>query len=124
VNDRDRLYLQHVLDAIEDAQAFTVDGRESFMSDRKTQHAVIRQLEIFGEAVKQPSSDLTSSHPQVPWRQVAGTRDRLIKGTPALFSVPSKRSCATSRRKPSSSFGVHLFFPGATAGAALAKAGL
>jgi hypothetical protein len=42
VNDRDRLYLQHVLDAIEDAQAFTGDGRESFMSDRKTQHAVIR----------------------------------------------------------------------------------
>jgi uncharacterized protein with HEPN domain len=78
VNDRDRLYLQHVLDAIEDAQTFTVDGRESFMSDRKTQSAVIRQLEIIGEAVKQLSSDLTSSHPQVPWRQIAGTRDRLI----------------------------------------------
>jgi uncharacterized protein with HEPN domain len=66
VNDRDRLYLQHVLDAIEDAQTFTVDGRESFLSDRKTQSAVIRQLEIFGEAVKQLSSDLTSSDPQVP----------------------------------------------------------
>lgn len=80
MTDRDRLFLAHVLEAIECAQAFTVEGRLAFMDDRKTQSAVIRQLEIVGEAVKRLSADLTASVPGVPWRQIAGTRDRLIHG--------------------------------------------
>ena len=54
------------------------------MADRKTQSAVIRQLEIIGEAVKNLSTDLTAGEATVPWRQIAGTRDRLIH---AYFSV-------------------------------------
>jgi uncharacterized protein with HEPN domain len=54
------------------------------MTDRKTQSAVVRQLEIIGEAVKNPSSTLTARESAVPWRQIAGTRDRLIH---ANFSV-------------------------------------
>ena len=61
-----------------------MDGQGTFMSDRKTQSAVIRQLEIIGEAVKNLSSDLTAGEATVPWRQIAGTRDRLIH---AYFSV-------------------------------------
>lgn len=80
MTDRDRLYLGHMLEAIEAAQSFTVEGHDAFMTDRKTQSAVIRQLEIIGEAVKRLSADTTAAAPQVPWRQIAGARDRLIHG--------------------------------------------
>ena len=82
--DRDRLYLRHILEAIAAIAEFTQDGRAGFMSDRKTQSAVIRQLEIIGEAVKHLSPELTSSETGVPWRLIAGARDRLIHG---YFSV-------------------------------------
>jgi len=84
VNERDRLFLQHVLGAIEDIEAFTAAGRGEFLADRKTQSAVIRQLEVIGEAVKNLSPALTTRETAVPWRQIAGTRDRLIHG---YFSV-------------------------------------
>lgn len=78
MNERDRLYLQHVLDAIEAIEDFTAEGREQFFADAKTQSAVIRQIEIISEAVKQLSAALTTAEPSIPWRQIAGTRDRLI----------------------------------------------
>lgn len=54
------------------------------MADRKTQSAVVRQLEIVGEAVKNLSPALTANETAVPWRLIAGTRDRLVH---AYFSV-------------------------------------
>ena len=54
------------------------------MADRRTQSAVIHQFEVIGEAVKNLSAELKSSEPSVPWRQIAGARDRLIH---AYFSV-------------------------------------
>ena len=54
------------------------------MADRKTQSAVIRQLEIIGEAVKNLSAELTAFEAAVPWRAIARTRDRLIH---AYFNV-------------------------------------
>ncbi len=80
MTDRNGLYLGHILAAIDDIALFTVDGRDAFFGDRKTQSAVIRQLEIIGEAVKRLSAELTAAHPGVPWRQISGTRDRLIHG--------------------------------------------
>lgn len=76
--ERDALFLRHVLAAAADIQSFTTEGRDAFMADRKTQSAVIRQLEIIGEAVKNLSPSLTQSEPTLPWRQIAGARDRLI----------------------------------------------
>jgi uncharacterized protein with HEPN domain len=84
MNERDRLFLAHIQEAIADIESFVADGRESFMSDRRTQSAVVRQLEIIGEAVKNLSAALTAREGQVPWRQIAGTRDRLIH---AYFKV-------------------------------------
>jgi uncharacterized protein with HEPN domain len=81
---RDKLFLEHVLSAIDEISSFTAEGQRSFMLDRKTQSAVIRQLEIIGEAVKNLSSELTVREAAVPWRQIAGTRDRLIH---AYFKV-------------------------------------
>ena len=84
MNDRDRLFLNHVLGAIAEIESYTTEGRTGFMADRKTQSAVIRQLEIVGEAVKNLSRELIANEASVPWRLIAGTRDRLIH---AYFST-------------------------------------
>lgn len=71
-------YLCHIRDAIRQIREYTVDGEDAFFQDRKTQDAVIRNLEIIGEAVKNLPSEVTSRHTAIPWRSIAGMRDRLI----------------------------------------------
>jgi uncharacterized protein with HEPN domain len=51
---------------------------DEFLGDRKTQDAVIRNIEIMGEAVKNLSAAVRAAHGDVPWREMAGVRDRLI----------------------------------------------
>ncbi len=75
---RDDLYLRHVLDAIEKIERYIAVGRDEFMTASHWQDAVIRQLEIIGEAVKRLSSDTTARRPDVPWRRISGMRDVLI----------------------------------------------
>lgn len=82
--ERDRLFLAHIAEAIERIERFTADGRAAFMADEKTQSAVLRQLEIIGEAAKRISGSLKGSAADIPWREIAATRDRLIHG---YFSV-------------------------------------
>lgn len=74
----DRVYLQHIRDCLELITIYTEGGRSYFMTDRKTQDAVIRNLEILGEAVKHLSDTAQRSRPEVPWRRLAGMRDVLI----------------------------------------------
>jgi uncharacterized protein with HEPN domain len=74
----DRAYLLHIRDAIDAIVSYTTGGRAQFFTDRKTQDAVLRNLEIVGEAVKQLSGALTGAHPDLPWRQIAGMRDKLV----------------------------------------------
>ena len=50
----------------------------SFANDSKTQDAVIRNLKIIGEAVKKLSVEIKESNPDIPWKMIAATRDRLI----------------------------------------------
>ena len=76
--NRDQLYLRHILDAIEKITDYVSVGYDDFMSHSHWQDAVIRQLEIIGEATKQISMDLRALHPKVPWRRIAGLRDILI----------------------------------------------
>jgi uncharacterized protein with HEPN domain len=77
VND-DQVYLSHIRDAIERIEAYTTDGRERFLADPMIQDAVIRNLEVIGEAVKALSEPLRLANPDVPWKQIAGMRDVLI----------------------------------------------
>lgn len=51
---------------------------EEFLKDIKIQDAIVRNLEIIGEAVKNISRNLKEKYPQIPWKELAGTRDRLI----------------------------------------------
>lgn len=74
----DKLYLEHILDCINKVLRYTSPGREQFMATEMIQDAVIRNLEIIGEATKQLSLELRASSPHIPWRQIAGMRDVLI----------------------------------------------
>ena len=74
----DRLYLQHILDAIEKIESYVSVGHEDFMSGSHWQDAVIRQLEVIGEATKQLSPELRRDHDDIPWARIAGLRDVLI----------------------------------------------
>jgi len=51
---------------------------DDFASDQKTQDAVIRNIEILGEASKKLSEDIKQTYNEIPWKMIAGTRDRLI----------------------------------------------
>jgi uncharacterized protein with HEPN domain len=74
----DQIYLLHMLDAIEKIESYLDVGYAAFMSTSHWQDAVIRQLEIVGEATKRLSPELRSRYEEVPWRRVAGLRDVLI----------------------------------------------
>lgn len=74
----DRVYLLHILDAIGAIEEYTQGGHEPFAATRMIQDAVIRNLEVLGEAVKNLSSTLRDNHPEIPWQRIAGLRDILI----------------------------------------------
>lgn len=74
----DRLYLEHILEAVNKIERYCADGKEAFCRDERTQDAVIRNFEIIGEAAKRLSDRTRNSHPEIPWREVAGFRDVLI----------------------------------------------
>jgi uncharacterized protein with HEPN domain len=57
---------------------------EEFSADEKTVNAVIFNFLVIGEAVKHLPPTLTDNHPEIPWRQIAGMRDKL---THAYFSI-------------------------------------
>lgn len=73
-----RVYLAHILECVEYIGQYTRDGREAFLANRMMQDAVIRNLEVIGEAAKRVGDDFKSAHPGIPWRSMAGLRDVLI----------------------------------------------
>ncbi|HDJ89889.1 MAG TPA: DUF86 domain-containing protein [Thermoprotei archaeon] len=76
---RDKVYLRHILEAISNIEKF-MEGvsKEDFFSNVEKQYAVLRGLEIIGEATKNLSDKLKTKYPQVPWKETAGMRDKLI----------------------------------------------
>lgn len=75
----DDAYLEDILSFAQNGMKF-VDGMsfEEFSADEKTIYAVIRVLEVVGEATKKISDEFKSRHPSLPWRVMAGMRDKLI----------------------------------------------
>ncbi|AFY81523.1 HepT-like ribonuclease domain-containing protein [Oscillatoria acuminata] len=74
----DKLYLSNIKECIEKVEIYTQEGKAVFMTNAMMQDAVIRNLEIIGEATKRVSPDLRNQYSNIPWRQMAGLRDVLI----------------------------------------------
>ena len=76
-----RDYLNDISEMIGDIEDFTVDiSYQDFERDKKTLYAVIRCFEVVGEAVKQIPNHIREEHPEIPWKGLAGMRDKLIHG--------------------------------------------
>lgn len=73
-----QLYLGDILEAIRRIGLLTGDlDQEGFRNDWRVQDATLRNLEILGEAVKHLPIELTTRHPEVAWKNIAGFRDFL-----------------------------------------------
>ena len=76
----DRLYLDHILEAADRIVTYGECGEEVFRRDLMVQDAIVRNLQVMGEAVKKVSPQTRTAHPEVPWKDAAGMRDRVVHG--------------------------------------------
>ncbi len=73
------VFLRHIVESIEIIESYTDGmGEEEFLRTLWVQDAVVRRLEIIGEAVKNLPMQFRATRPEVPWKQIAGLRDVLI----------------------------------------------
>ncbi|MBN2013905.1 MAG: DUF86 domain-containing protein [Candidatus Altiarchaeota archaeon] len=73
------IFIKHILGSIENIESFSRGlSKSEFSGDRLRQSAVIREIEIIGEAVKNLPTEFTVKYPSVEWSRIAGTRDKVI----------------------------------------------
>ncbi len=78
-NKESNIFLKHILESIERIEKFIGNlTKDKLKADELKQSAVIRQIEIIGEAVKNLPLDFVNKYPTVPWGEIARTRDKLI----------------------------------------------
>ncbi len=72
-------FIQDIIDSVNDIGNF-IEGMdfEEFIKDKKTIYSVIRAIEIIGEATKNVPEQIKKRYPEVPWKKMAGMRDRLV----------------------------------------------
>lgn len=81
----DSVYLHHILDAIRRVQEYTQSmSLVEFLEEYMVQDAVIRQLEVIGEAARNISHEFKDLHPEIPWQKMIGIRNKIIH---AYFEV-------------------------------------
>ncbi|MBI1285837.1 MAG: DUF86 domain-containing protein [Thiobacillus sp.] len=72
------VYIRHINDCTLRIETYVAEGRTAFFNDPKTQDAVIRNLEVIGQAVKDLGTErLNAEQPAIPWTQIAGARNVL-----------------------------------------------
>lgn len=77
----DRIRIRHMLDAVKEALAFTIDmSREDLGNNRMLTLAIIKELEIIGEAASKLTSEFKAGQPHIPWADIVGMRNRLTHG--------------------------------------------
>ena len=74
----DGLYLIHIDECISRIEEYTADGREFFVTDTKTQDAVLRNLHTLSESTQRLSTELKSCHPEIDWQAIAGFRNVVV----------------------------------------------
>jgi uncharacterized protein with HEPN domain len=75
----DSIYLEHIESSLKKIISYSSDfSRDAFLENTQLQDACIRQIEIMGEATKRISETFKEIHPEVPWKDMAGMRDKLI----------------------------------------------
>ena len=73
------LYVKDILQNMRDAEEFIQElSYDQFQSDKKTLNAVMRSVEVIGEAAKKVPDKIRTKYPSVPWKEMAGMRDKLI----------------------------------------------
>jgi hypothetical protein len=78
-NRDDHILLADIMVAIEKIQRYTAGyDKDRFLADERTIDAVVRNLEIVGEAVRQVSDAFKQDHVKIPWHQMAGMRNRIV----------------------------------------------
>lgn len=74
-----KIFLKHIQESIEKIERHIKGmSEDEFEDDIKTQDAIIRRIEIIGEAVKNLPSEFKKKHSEIEWREIAGMRDKLI----------------------------------------------
>jgi uncharacterized protein with HEPN domain len=74
-----RLLIDDIARAVQKIDRYVAGlDQEEFIADEKTVDAVVRNLEIVGEATQQLPPSFTAANPQIPWRQMAGLRNRIV----------------------------------------------
>ena len=74
-----RDYVEDILTSFEETQEFTRGlDFNAFTGDRKTVNAVVRSLEVMGEAAKRIPAKIREKYPEIPWKRMTGMRDKLI----------------------------------------------
>ena len=99
----DRVYLRHIMDSIAKIETYADVGKDEFMTVSHWQDAIIRNLEIIGEATKHLSEPFKELHQEIPWRNIAGLRDILIHNymgvdLDAVWNVVEKELPALKKR--------------------------
>ena len=73
------VFIKHMIQNIENIELFSAKiTKEDFLKDKLKQYAIVRAIEIIGEAAKNLPQPFKNSHPQVNWKDIIGTRDRII----------------------------------------------
>jgi uncharacterized protein with HEPN domain len=74
-----KIFIGHILESINLIEEYAYHlTKEKFETDHAIQDAIIRRLEIIGEAVKNIETSFKTKHPDIPWKKIAGMRDMLI----------------------------------------------
>lgn len=73
------VFIVHIIESVENIESFMDKiSKEVFFKNKEKQSAVIRQIEVIGEAVKNLPSEFRNKYPNIPWKEIAGMRDKLM----------------------------------------------